>query len=292
MNFIPSRNRERHMFVDATLARYDEIAMHPAVAEEVGAISTDFIGRFAQELTVPDVRHGVARLPDTARKTGMYALAIFPSEQITFSPEINVPSAFQLHQTEQALLSVAVPKSDVSTVLDSLQQGTGGVRAAHRSSVYAWVQSKQYIADGDDGFHAIDAAPVMMLPIARHPGYTAPNVIAHELTHVKQMVHEPVLSAASKLDAIQVAEDQRLRCELEAYHRETAFIEGMAAAGYEPGRAEQTGYVVGDNGRPHSTAARIANICFQANAAHGDLYEPSAAVRSALAAHDLSYIYE
>lgn len=292
MNFIPSRNRDRHAFVDATLERYDELSAHPEVMNAVGATSIEFIGRFANQLCIPDVRHGFAELSEATHRTGMYVLAIFPGEQIKFSPDIVVPSPFQLHQTEQALTDAAMPKADIGRVLGSLQKGTVGVNATHRSSVYAWVQSKQYVADGDDGFHAIDAAPVMMLPFAKHPGHAAPNVIAHELTHVKQMVLGPVLSAASKSAAFQVAEDQRLRCELEAYHRETMYIEGMAAAGYEPGPREQTGYILDENGKPRSTAARITNICFEANAAGNDLYAPSEPIKAGLQAQGLSYVYE
>lgn len=295
--FQSSEQRKRHAFIDTSIGNYTDVLsrnlredghIHPTKVENDQYI--------IDHLTVPNLRHGTLALSRRALRTNDY-IPIWPllhGESVTLTPE----SSFTLHPIQHqnaityfrnrdinfpgAELDIyleahkAVNNDIVTTAELSSPKTAAFVRSTIIPIVFPDIKSKNQKRE-------MHGRPHIFLAMNTKNSSTphlraAPDVIAHEFTHVIQNMIDPV----RRHDAAGSFEDTSLRNELIAYNDQEYTLNEMHRQGYMAADTEPTTEHISKDGRRYSGVYLVNNLRRETNQKRRDKFFPDGKLRKKL----------
>lgn len=288
MFFLGSEQRARHAFIDASLQNTFEQLSDPALGAQLGeGLAGDHARLLQKGLYIPNVRHGMLRLPRSIDDNRVPVVALAVGEEMQVDPRAHKMTPVQSDRVAQSLIQWANSEEDYRQDMAKLRNGPPDVEplllTADGSALAMVVSSVNFFTvdspkAGKFNKRGIFGRPVVSLTYNSDEPRLEPSVIGHELEHVLQHLFEPIKKAKCETDW----RDITLRNELEAYQVQGSYMLGLARKGYQPMDGEKLTYRAEDDGTVYSTVAAINNLRHKTNAGRKDKFFPNGTLRKML----------
>jgi hypothetical protein len=221
--FVSHDARERSRFFDETMTVTRQLLDDDAVAAELGARAVERFTHYMDLLYLPNISFGRAKTPVEYQTNDSLAfMPLYANEKLSLDPAIT-----RLHQeAEEAVLNNLLPFTHPAqkTAFLSNPKVTNAAVSTYQPKRLAQTNRPTVIVPtlmkGDKAMtnRAVTTRPLIEFAIRDDYPLLLRGVIQlHELTHVQQMLHRPIITETSKKPFTVVQQED----ELEAYHMST-----------------------------------------------------------------------
>lgn len=262
MFFTSAEQRARHQYIDRSIEIADTIVRHPEMTNRFGEDLMDSYARVANNMYVPNVRHGVI----ASRKFSADAVPVVAQrvgEEIVLPESLALPHVAQRSAITK-LMQTVEPGGEYWTegttdrVIRDAQRSAPVIKLAHKVGAQVYTQTNNFHVEAVDGHgYAGQILGRPVLALVYPDGYRFdPSAMVHEIEHVVQNEVSPLLQLADRDEMRSYLASQELR----AYHVQAITIGALAVMNYEPHPDEKSYFSIRDGkiSAPHIAAIEEA----------------------------------
>lgn len=285
---IRSERYRRHKAINRSIEAADSLVSSGQFASLVGDELALEFRKLLDSLFVPNEKNGVVEIGGHVNDEGIPIFARSIDEHIAVADDIHIPTPTQLANTASSLLDI-FPGADPADVAMDLRD-------------YIAENSREYLRPFPDNARAVTSTAPSHIEMVNmsDPSKTgrriifgrpfvairwydwmkrlSPDVMVHELTHVKQNIDNPV----SDMQYYGEFYDFSLRSELEAYHIQALGQAAMAKNRYDFVSGEFATYTVGKDNLVMSDAVKIDNARLACKKSGDDEFAPTDLMKQGL----------